>query len=61
MKDRTLKPKVIHDSPQAITGLAFKDTGKYMTIFVATEFSILTIALSSRESEEKVIKENLLR
>ena len=54
LKERNLKPKVVHDSPQPITGLSFKDVGKNIVLFVATEFSVLAIALIGKDKEEKV-------
>ena len=55
MKDtRNLKSRLIHQAPHSITGLAFKEMGKVVVIFVATEFSILTISIGSKDKDEKV-------
>jgi hypothetical protein len=54
IKDRNLKSRLIHQAPHSITGLAFKEMAKFLIIFVATEFSILTISIGSKDKDEKV-------
>lgn len=53
---RNLKSRLIHQAPHSITGLAFKEMAKLLVIFVATEFSILTISTGSKDKDEKVFQ-----
>jgi predicted RNase H-related nuclease YkuK (DUF458 family) len=55
---RNLKSRLIHQAPHGITGLAFKEMAKVLVIFVATEFSILTISTGSKDKDEKVFLSN---
>lgn len=55
VKDRVLKPRVIYENPNSITGLAFKDAGKLVVLFVTTESSITTVTITSKDKDDKFI------
>lgn len=57
-KDRHSKPKVIHEDPDAITGLGFKQTALQFVVFASTRHHVLSFTLGVK-SGEKIHKEIL--
>jgi hypothetical protein len=54
LKYKNEKPRLVHEAPQSITGLAFKAINKLLLVFVATEYTIITIILGGKDRDEKV-------
>ncbi|XP_064651834.1 vacuolar protein sorting-associated protein 11 homolog [Lineus longissimus] len=52
-KDRHSKQRVIHESPRPITGLAFKTSGSQTVLYVATEYSTMSIVISNKDKDVK--------
>ena len=55
LKYKNEKPRLLNESASAITGLAFKNINKLTLIYVATEFTIITITIAGKDKDEKVI------
>ena len=54
LKFKNEKPRLLHESPNVITGLAFKILNKAVLVYVATDYSIITIILGGKDKDEKV-------
>jgi hypothetical protein len=54
LKFKNEKPRLLHESPNVITGLAFKVLNKAVLVYVATDYSIITIILGGKDKDEKV-------
>lgn len=54
LKFKNEKPRLLHEAPHIITGLAFKNINKTTLIYVATEYSIITITIGGKDKDEKV-------
>ena len=54
LKYKNEKPRLIHEGPHSITALSFKNVGKNVLVFVATEYTIITITISGKDRDEKV-------
>ena len=54
LKFKNEKPRLLHEAPHTITGIAFKNVNRAMLVFVATEYSIITITFGNKEKDEKV-------
>ena len=54
LKYKNEKPRLLHEAPHSITGLAFKTINKFILIYVATEYTIITITLGGKDKDEKV-------
>ena len=55
LKYKNEKPRLIHEGPHSITALSFKNVGKNVLVFVATEYTIITITISGKDRDEKVL------
>ena len=54
LKLKNEKPRVIHEAPHAISALSFKVINKTMLLFVATEYTLITITIGGKDKDEKV-------
>jgi hypothetical protein len=54
MKIKNEKPRLLHEGPRSITAMAFKNMPRFVLIYVATEFTIITITLVAKDRDEKV-------
>lgn len=54
LKYKNEKPRLVNQSASSITALAFKNINKASLIYVATEFTIITITLGGKDKDEKV-------
>ncbi len=56
LKFKNEKPRVVHEAPHSITGLAFKIqiNSKFPLLYVSTEYAIITIIIAGKDKDEKV-------
>ena len=55
LKFKNEKPRLIHEAPHSITGLAFKTINKSILLYVSTEYTLITITIGGKDRDEKVI------
>lgn len=53
LKFKNEKPRVLHEAPHAITALSFKVINKSVLLFVATEYTLITITIGGKDKDEK--------
>jgi vacuolar protein sorting-associated protein 11 len=53
LKTKNEKPRLIHQAQNTITGVAFKNVMRSLLIYVATEYTIITITLAGKDKDEK--------
>jgi hypothetical protein len=54
LKFKNEKPRLLHEAPHSITAVAFKSLNKAILLYVATEFTIITITIGGKDKDEKV-------
>jgi hypothetical protein len=54
LKYKNEKPRLLHEAPHSITGLAYKTFNKIILIYVATDYTIFTLVLGGKDKDEKV-------
>lgn len=54
MRERTNKVKLLKDSYNAITGIAFRSSSKLVYLFVATSSSVYLYNITVKDKEQKV-------
>ena len=54
LKYKNEKPRLLHEGPHSITALLFKPVGKFLLLFVATDYTIITITIGGKDRDEKV-------
>jgi hypothetical protein len=54
LKFKNEKPRFLHEAPHSITALSFKAINKSVLLFVATEYTIITILIGGKDKDEKV-------
>jgi hypothetical protein len=54
LKFKNEKPRLIHEAPHTITGLAFKTINRSVLLYVSTEYTLMTIIIGGKDRDEKV-------
>ncbi|XP_070533237.1 vacuolar protein sorting-associated protein 11 homolog [Ptychodera flava] len=54
LRDRHTKSRTIHQESSKITGLAFRHSQKYVTLFIVSETNVLSVNLTAKDRQEKL-------